>query len=66
MNSSGMDFKGKKESGDARQLPVPEKILEKQNSRNASQTNFNNKTRKEVVKEPQFDSKYNDYSKLFV
>lgn len=66
MNSSGMDFKGKKESGDVRHLPVPEKIVEKQNSRNASQTNFNNKTRKEVVKEPQFDSKYNDYSKLFV
>lgn len=46
---------------DIKQLPIPEKT-ERQKG-NASQTYF--KTKNEVLKEPQFDSKYNDYSKLF-
>jgi len=46
---------------DIKQLPIPEKT--ERQSRNASQTYF--KTKNEVLKEPQFDSKYNDYSQLF-
>jgi len=40
---------------DVKQLPIPENTGRQ--SRNASQSHF--KSNKEVLKEPQFDSKYN-------
>lgn len=60
VNSSRIEKNSFKE--DVKQLPIPEKT--ERQSRTVSQTNF--KTKNEVLKEPQFDSKYNDYSKLFV